>query len=158
MDTPFINHFATIGDMLLKSELAKLLKSNTLLDMSMIVLDYGISNEERQNLLFKNVSDIKVIWEYVWLTVKCKRFFEEENSEIFGSAEKITDFESLCSYYNEHGSFSIEQRNSLFELLHLFMLRDGFVGPAPHEAESAEAEAPEAEHVNLMEMEVVNSC
>ena len=60
MDTPFINRFATIGDMLLKSELAKLLKSNALLDMSMIVLDYGISNEERQNLLFKDVFDMGI--------------------------------------------------------------------------------------------------
>ena len=55
MDTLFENRFSTIGDTLLKSELTKPLKLNTLLDLSKIVLDHDISNEERQNLLFKDV-------------------------------------------------------------------------------------------------------
>ena len=156
MDTRFENRFSTTGDLLLKSELTKILKSNALLDLSKIVLDYEISNEERQNLLFKDVSDIKIIWEYIWLTVKCKRFFEDNDSEIFNSDEKATSFGSLCSYYNEHSSFNEEHKNALFELLHLFMIADGFTGPAPHEAESAEIEAPKADHVNLMDMEVTN--
>ena len=44
----------------------------------------------------------------------------------------------------------------MFDLLHLFIIADGFFGPAPHEAESAKAEAPTAEHVNLKKMEMVN--
>ena len=36
------------------------------------------------------------------------------------------------------------------------MIGDGIVGPTPHEAESAEAEASKAEHVNLKKMEMVN--
>jgi len=70
-----------------------------------------------------------VVWECIWLTVRCKRSDDENDSDIFASDKNKAKFESVCVYFNDHSGFGMEQKSLLFDLLRVFMIAEGFVGP-----------------------------
>jgi hypothetical protein len=118
-----------------------------------VAVDFDIDANSRLSQIFKTVGEVQFVWEYIWLTVKCRRAVEND-SDVFID-ENIVKFNSLCSYFDEHSSFNIEHQVPLYELLYLFMIADKIEHPEKdYPVKGAEKYVPNAEVDIFMDIEI----
>ena len=92
--------------------------------MAEIVCNYKITNEARLDGLLNRTSDLQTVWEYIWLSYKAREAITDTEIDIFANEQVLANFQLLCLQHSSNGTFNVEHREMLYNLVHFFVLED----------------------------------